>query len=107
MNINNVINLARYLFMKNPSIARKVVKLTGGAYTSTSPEVFCKNVVLRIFAKSAGKESLFKKMLRHRCFPVSFAKFLRTCFVKEHLQWLLLIIKSYQVQFIKTLSLLP
>ena len=64
MNINNVINLARYLFMKNPSIARKVVKLTGGAYTSTSPEVFCKNVVLRIFAKSAGKhlcQSLFLK----------------------------------------------
>ena len=31
-----------------------------------------------------------KKGLWHRCFPVSFAKFLRTCFVTEHLRWLLL-----------------
>ena len=29
-------------------------------------------------------------MLQHECFPVKFAKFLRTPFFKEHLQWLLL-----------------
>ena len=31
-----------------------------------------------------------KKRLWHRCFPVSFAKLLRTPFLTEHLQWLLL-----------------
>ena len=29
-------------------------------------------------------------MLWHRCFPVNFAKFLRTPFLTEHLRWLLL-----------------
>ena len=37
-----------------------------------------------------GPAALFKKRLRHRCFPVNFAKFLRTTFFKEHLQRLLL-----------------
>ena len=32
---------------------------------------------------------LLKKRLSHRCFPVNFAKFLRTPFLKEHLRWLL------------------
>ena len=66
------------------------------------PEVFCKKGVLRNFAKFTGKhlcQSLFfqwscKKLLKkkpwHRCFPVNFAKFLRTPFVKEQLRWLLL-----------------
>ena len=31
-----------------------------------------------------------KKRLWHRCFPVNFAKFLRTPFLIEHLRWLLL-----------------
>ena len=34
--------------------------------------------------------TLLKKRLWHRCFPVNFAKFLRTHFFKEHLRWLLL-----------------
>ena len=33
---------------------------------------------------------LLKKRLWRRCFPVSFVKFLRTPFLTEHLQWLLL-----------------
>ena len=33
---------------------------------------------------------LIKKRLWHRCFPVTFAKFLRTPFLTEHLRWLLL-----------------
>ena len=37
--------------------------------------------------------TLFKKRLWHRCFPVNFAKFLRTPFSIEHLQWLLLNMK--------------
>ena len=34
--------------------------------------------------------TLLKKRLCHSCFPVDFAKFLRTRFLTEHLQWLLL-----------------
>ena len=65
-----------------------------------------KKVVLRSFAKFIGKQlcqSLFfnkvaglrlatvlKKRLWHRCFPLNFAKFLRTPFFIENLRWLLL-----------------
>ena len=67
--------------------------------------MFFKKGVLRNFAKFTGKHlsgSLFnkveglrpatflKKRLWHRCFPVNFAKFLRTPFLTEHLRWLLL-----------------
>ena len=34
--------------------------------------------------------TLLKKKLWHRCFPVNFAKFLRTPFLTEYLRWLLL-----------------
>ena len=50
------------------------------------PKVFCKKGVLRNFTKFTGKylcQSLcnfIKKRLWHRCFPVNFAKFLRTPF---------------------------
>ena len=61
--------------------------------------------LLRNFARLTGKhlcQSLFftevglrsatllKKRLWHKCFPVNFAKFLRTPFLTEHLRWLLL-----------------
>ena len=35
-----------------------------------------------------------KKRPWHRCFPVSFAKFLRTSFLTEHFRWLLLAFQS-------------
>ena len=38
----------------------------------------------------ATPATLLKKRLWQRCFPVNFAKFLRTPFLKEHLWWLLL-----------------
>ena len=66
---------------------------------------------LRNFAKFTGKllcQSLFinkvvglkpatllKKRLWHRCFPVNFAKFLRTPFFTEDLWWLLLDFKAF------------
>ena len=43
-------------------------------HRSSPPVMFCK----------------LKKRLWHRCFPVNFAKFLRTTFFTEHLWWLLL-----------------
>ena len=73
---------------------------------STHPEMFCEKGVLKNFAKFTGKHlcqtfsfskvavltpaTLFKKKLLHRCFPVNFAKFLRTPFCIEHLWWLCL-----------------
>ena len=50
-----------------------------------------------LFNKFAGLRpaTLLKKSLWHRCFPVNFAKFLRTPFFTEHLRWLLL----YQAVF--------
>ena len=52
-------------------------------------KVFCKDGVLRNFA------TLLKERLWHSCFPVNFAKFLRTLFLKEHLRWLLLYAQDY------------
>ena len=42
----------------------------------------------------AAPATLLKKSLWHRCFPVNFAKFLRTPFFTEHLWWLLLYAKA-------------
>ena len=44
------------------------------------------------FNKVTGFQAsnFIKKRLQHRCFPVKFAKFLRTPFFTEHLRWLLL-----------------
>ena len=44
------------------------------------------------FSKVAGLIccNFIKKRLLHRCFPVKFAKFLRTLFFTEHLHWMLL-----------------
>ena len=68
--------------------------------------MFCKNGVPRNFAKFTGKHlcqgfcfskvaglrpaTLLKKETWHRCFPVDFAKFLRTPFAPKHFRWLLL-----------------
>ena len=61
---------------------------------SSRTEVFYKKGVLRYFAKFTGKHvchSLFFQSFWHRCFPVNFARFLRTPFLAEYLRWLLLI----------------
>ena len=68
--------------------------------------VFCKKDVLRNFAEFTGKHlclglffnkvasvrptTLLKKRFWHRCFPVNFAKFLRTPFWQDTSGWLLL-----------------
>ena len=70
------------------------------------PQVFCKEIVARNYAKLTVKQlcqslffnkvarlrpaSLLKKRLWHRCFSVNFVKFLRTLFFIELLWWLLL-----------------
>ena len=46
-------------------------------------------VKLQTFMRPA---TLLKKRFWHRCFPVNFAKFIKTRFLTEHLRWLLLTI---------------
>ena len=45
----------------------------------------------KIWRKIRLDATLLKKSLWQRCFPVNFAKFLRTPFFIEHLRWLLLL----------------
>ena len=89
-------------------------------FRRSRPEVFCKKSVLRNFTKFTGKHlhlsifynkvaaphsaTLFKKRLWHRCFFVTFAKFLRTLFLTEHLWWLLL---HFKVAAINSIHPLP
>ena len=47
-------------------------------------------VIQRCSVKKALPATLLKRRLWHRCFPMNFAKFLRTSFFTEHLWWLLL-----------------
>ena len=83
-------------------------------FRSSRPEVFCKKDFLKNFTKFTGKplcQSLFfnkvvalrpanllKKRLWHRCFPVNFAKFLRTVFLTEYLSRLLLSFGNIRVR---------
>ena len=63
-----------------------------------------------LFNEVAGPEAcgFIKERLQYRCFPVNFAKFLRTRFFTEQLRWLLLIILNsiiwYQTQTAHPLS---
>ena len=81
---------------------------------SSHPYVFCKKGVLENFAKFVGKHlsqsllfnkvaglrsgTLIKTRLWHRCFPVNFAKVLRTSLFTEHLWWLLLLIMQNKIK---------
>ena len=87
------------LVMKNT--ANNAMYIVQELHTFHDPEAVVrrcsvKKGVLRNSAKFTGKHlrpaTLLKKRLWHRCFPVKFAKFLRTPFFTEHLWWLLLII---------------
>ena len=69
-----------------------------GQVVQSRTGMFCKQGALRNFTKFTGKhlcQSLFFNKVeglrkRLRCFPVNFAKFLRTPLFIEHLWWLLL-----------------
>ena len=49
-----------------------------------------RSYVVQWWAKITGRWPQVEPLLWHRCFPVNFAKFLRTPFLTEHLRWLLL-----------------
>ena len=74
-------------------------------FRSSRSQMFFKIVVLKnsqmsvsFFNKVAGPQAcnFIKMRLEHRCFPVKFAKLLRTPFFTEHLQWLLLTVSGFQ-----------
>ena len=113
----SVLNFVREFIPKYLTISR-----------SSRSKVFYKKGVHRNFAKFTEKhlcQSHFlnkvsglrpaKKRLWHRCFPVNFAKFLRTAFSLEHLWWLLLTIRiftpnstqSYQIIYSKQRFMFP
>ena len=105
---NNRLKLAKKSKQKLSNIMRLsfcYLKIIHFLYKSNGPEVFCKKVFLKILQNSqenpcvrvsfliklqAPLATLLKKRLWHRCFPVNFAKFLRTLFFAEHLRWLFL-----------------
>ena len=59
---------------------------TAGALNSTKGNLYQLKT-----GRQGRPGTLLKKRLRHRCFPVNFAKFLRAPSFKEYLQWLLLV----------------
>ena len=82
-------------------------------YRNSCLEVFCEKGVLRNFAKFKKNSSarvsflmklqteactLLKRRLWRTCFPVNFAKFLRTPFLTEHFRWLLLSIRYFKME---------
>ena len=59
---------------------------------------FVKKASLEISQSSqenaCARVPFLKKRLWHRCFPVNFAKLVRTSFLTEHLRWVLLAFQS-------------
>ena len=82
--------------MKNTCSDRYCRHIFSRVRSSLRPEVFYKKGALKNIAKFTGKhlcQSLFLHNipgLRHRCFPVNFAKFLRTPFL-QNTTWRLLL----------------
>ena len=82
---------------------------------SNHSQTLCKIGALKNFAMFTGKHlcwclllmklksNFVKKKLQHRCFCVNIAKFLRACFFKKHLWWLLLEDLKYASVPVKTL----
>ena len=81
-------------FSKSNVKSLRILLLWHVRVRSSRPEVFCKKAFLEISQNSqkntCARVSFLKKRLWHRCFPVNFAKFLRTYVLTEHLRWLVL-----------------
>ena len=59
---------------------------------SSHPEVSCASVSFFDKVAAIRPAILLKRRLWHRCFPVNFARFVRTPFFREQFWWLLLYI---------------
>ena len=58
----------------------------------------CVVVLQNNFAIFLNACNFIKKRLQHRCFALNIAKFLRTAFFIEHIQWLLMEYDVFQKQ---------
>ena len=94
--VNNEVTKFIQRYVYNSKQVKGIAETRMGQYNeiktktrSSRPKVFCKNVVFRNFSKLTGKQlrlaTLLKRGLWQRCFPVNFAKFLRTAFFIEHI----------------------
>ena len=81
---------ANYFFKKNDL---KIIFL----HTAEAVDGRCsvKKVLLEIWQNS--QENTCGRVSLRRCFPVNFAKFLRTLFLIEHLRWLLLTLEFLKI----------
>ena len=88
---DSLINTLQYYFKQTSEavVQRCSVKKVFLEISQNSQESTCARVsfLIKLQARPA---TLLKKRLWYRCFPVNFAKFLRTPFSIEHLWWLLL-----------------
>ena len=71
-------------FSGRKDILRNFAKFTGK---------HCARVSFLIKLQDWGAANLLKKKIWHRCFPVNFAKFLRTPFLQNTSGWLLLLLQ--------------
>ena len=115
VNVNNEVTLHQSEILPRSEISNRF-EFTSGlmqmcSHRSSGLEVFYKKHVLKNFEKFTGKHlwqnlslnkiaglTCFpvnsKEILWHRCFPVNFAKFIRTPFFIENLWWLLLFLNN-------------
>ena len=66
-----------------------------------------KNIFMRIsflIKLKVTPTTLLKKRLWRRCFPVNFAKFLRTAFYKEHIRWLRLVFQCPNYAYVSNVT---
>ena len=104
----NVIITQTALFIKQEKVKKKRKEIQYLIHRSSHQKSSLKKGVLRNFTKFTGNHlcqglffnkvaglrptTLLKIRLWHRCFPVNFAKFLRTPLLTEHLRWLLMVV---------------
>ena len=79
------------------------IRITRGSYYWIDLQSSRSQMFFKIELQLAIKDcNIIKKRLRHRCFPVKFAKLLRTTFFTEHLRWLLLIFEVATLKNVET-----
>ena len=85
----NVIFFTLTLLVEAVAHTCSVKKMFIKNFTKFTGKHLCQSL---FFNKVAGLRTgtLLKERLWHSCFPVNFAKFVRTPFLTEHLRWLLL-----------------
>ena len=108
----------RLVFFREFSVLKSICGCFCGDVQKQSPDVFCKKRCSQKFCKIHRKtpvsESLFLIKLQasasgrlwHKCFPVNFAKFLRTRFLQSTSRRLLLIVGFNAIKLLIINSLL-